>query len=175
MIEIRGGSRIRKTSVSSPWLAGWPWRLSLEDIQHIPDGKASGWRLRVAERHPKITSEAFRTLSSLLITLKPVTSGDWVERVYHEAVSRLGNHDTDAEVRACAEKTIGDLWISATDLLKTKVLPLSLERGDRWMGSWAFWMLKRRDLAVRIIVTPLLNLDRARRLPDQASAAGAGQ
>lgn len=45
-----------------------------------------------------------------------------------------------------------------TELLKTRVLPLAFERGDRWMGSWAFWMLKRRDLAVRIIVTPLRDL-----------------
>ncbi|SNX84181.1 related to RAV1 - Regulator of (H+)-ATPase in vacuolar membrane [Melanopsichium pennsylvanicum] len=44
------------------------------------------------------------------------------------------------------------------DLLKTRILPLAFERGDRWMGSWAFWMLKRRDLAVRIIVTPLRDL-----------------
>lgn len=42
------------------------------------------------------------------------------------------------------------------DLLKTRVLPLAFERGDRWMGSWAFWMLKRRDLAVRIIVVSFL-------------------
>ncbi len=45
-----------------------------------------------------------------------------------------------------------------TELLQTRVLPLAFERGDRWMGSWAFWMLKRRDLAVRIIVTPLRDL-----------------
>ncbi|GAK61863.1 wd repeat protein [Moesziomyces antarcticus] len=44
------------------------------------------------------------------------------------------------------------------ELLQTRVLPLAFERGDRWMGSWAFWMLKRRDLAVRIIVTPLRDL-----------------
>lgn len=44
------------------------------------------------------------------------------------------------------------------DILKTRVLPLAFETGDRWMGSWAFWMLKRRDLAVRIIVTPLRDL-----------------
>lgn len=74
----------------------------------------------LTERHPRITSEGFRTFSSLLIALKPLKGGDWVERVYSEAISRLSNHDTDAEVRACAEKTIGDLWISATELLKTK-------------------------------------------------------
>jgi len=32
----------------------------------------------------------------------------------------LGNHDTDAEVRTCAEVCIGDLWISATDVMKSK-------------------------------------------------------
>lgn len=74
----------------------------------------------LTERHPKITSEGFRTFSSLLTATKPVKGGNWVERVYAEAVSRLSNHDTDAEVRLSAEKTIGDLWISATDLLKTK-------------------------------------------------------
>lgn len=74
----------------------------------------------LTERHPRITSEGFRTFSSLLIALKPVKGSPWAEKVYSEAVSRLSNHDTDAEVRACAEKTIGDLWISATDLLRTK-------------------------------------------------------
>ncbi|KAI0344168.1 ARM repeat-containing protein [Trametopsis cervina] len=74
----------------------------------------------LTERHPKITSEAFRTFSSLLTALKPVKGGDWVDHVYAECLSRLSNHDTDAEVRTCAEKTISDLWISATDVLKAK-------------------------------------------------------
>ena len=74
----------------------------------------------LAEKHPRISSEAFRNFSSLLIAMQPVKGGAWVERVYEEAVKRLSNHDTDAEVRACAEECIGDLWISATDILKTK-------------------------------------------------------
>lgn len=74
----------------------------------------------LTEKHPKIASEGFRTFSALLGALKPVKGGDWVDRVYNEAVARLSNHDTDAEVRSCAEKTVGDLWISATDVLKTK-------------------------------------------------------
>lgn len=74
----------------------------------------------VSERHPKIASEGFRTVSSLLNSLKPVQSGAWVDKVYDEAVQRLSNHDTDAEVRACAEQTIGDLWICASDIVKTK-------------------------------------------------------
>jgi cullin-associated NEDD8-dissociated protein 1 len=74
----------------------------------------------LSERHPKITSEAYRTFSSLLNNLKPIEGADWVERIYTEAVSRLANHDTDAEVRACAEAIIGDLWISAPSQIKTK-------------------------------------------------------
>lgn len=37
-------------------------------------------------------------------------------------------------------------------LLKDKVLPLAVAEGNRWMATWAYWMLKRRDLAVRAIV-----------------------
>lgn len=40
--------------------------------------------------------------------------------MYGEAVSRLGNHDTDAELRACAENAISDLWVCATDVMKMK-------------------------------------------------------
>lgn len=74
----------------------------------------------LAEKHPRIASEAFRNFSALLNAMQPVKSGQWVDRVYDEAVRRLSNHDTDAEVRSCAEEAIGDLWISATDVVKTK-------------------------------------------------------
>ncbi|KAI9065798.1 ARM repeat-containing protein [Trametes sanguinea] len=74
----------------------------------------------LAEKHPRIASEAFRIFSALLTAMQPVKGGAWVDRVYDEAVRRLSNHDTDAEVRACAEECIGDLWISALDVMKTK-------------------------------------------------------
>lgn len=74
----------------------------------------------IAERHPKIASEGFRTFSSLLNALNPVQGGTWVDSVYEEAVSRLSNHDTDAEVRLCAEQVIADLWICATDIVRNK-------------------------------------------------------
>ncbi|KAI0825335.1 ARM repeat-containing protein [Trametes gibbosa] len=74
----------------------------------------------LAEKHPRIASEAFRIFSALLNAMQPVKSGQWIDRVYDEAVRRLSNHDTDAEVRACAEECIGDLWVSATDVVKTK-------------------------------------------------------
>lgn len=74
----------------------------------------------LGEKHPRIASESFRVFSALLNAMKPVKGGDWVDPVYNEAVQRLGNHDTDAEVRVCAEVCIGDLWVSATDVMKGK-------------------------------------------------------
>jgi len=43
-------------------------------------------------------------------------------------------------------------------LLKTTVVPLAFKDGNRWLGSWAFWKLHRRDLAVRVLLTPLTEL-----------------
>lgn len=74
----------------------------------------------LAERHPRVASETFRVFSALLNALKPVKNADWAEQVYAQSVSRLGSHDTDADVRACAEETIADLWICATDVVKGK-------------------------------------------------------
>ena len=38
------------------------------------------------------------------------------------------------------------------DILNETVIPLAFKKGNRWLGSWAFWLLHRRDLAVRILV-----------------------
>lgn len=37
-------------------------------------------------------------------------------------------------------------------ILTNTVLPTAFGLGNRWLGSWAFWMLHRRDLAVRILL-----------------------
>jgi RAVE protein 1 C terminal len=37
-------------------------------------------------------------------------------------------------------------------VLKDHVIPLTFRKGWRRLASWAFWMLKRRDLAVRVLV-----------------------
>ena len=72
------------------------------------------------ERHPRVASETFRVFSSLISSLSPIKSGDWVDSVYNKALTRLSNHDTDAEVRACAEECIGNLWVAAPEIMKTK-------------------------------------------------------
>lgn len=38
------------------------------------------------------------------------------------------------------------------DLIQEKVLPLAAQEGNRWLASWAFWMLHRRDMAVRALI-----------------------
>ncbi|KAF5376967.1 hypothetical protein D9615_007234 [Tricholomella constricta] len=74
----------------------------------------------LGERHPRIASESFRVFSALLNALKPVKGAEWADPVYEQAVSKLSSHDTDAEVRACAEDSIADLWICATESVRGK-------------------------------------------------------
>ena len=98
----------------------------------------------LGERHPRVASEAFRVFSALLNALKPVksTGGDWADSVYDEAVSRLSKNDTDAEVRACAEDTIADLWICATSVAQSK---------DRKEWEAICRMAGRTDGAVKVV------------------------
>ncbi|KAG6884973.1 hypothetical protein C0992_005551, partial [Termitomyces sp. T32_za158] len=74
----------------------------------------------LGERHPRIASESFRVFSALLNALKPIKGADWIEPVYEQAASKLGNHDTDAEVRECAEECIADMWIAATETIRSR-------------------------------------------------------
>ncbi|TEB18995.1 ARM repeat-containing protein, partial [Coprinellus micaceus] len=72
------------------------------------------------ERHPRVVSETFRVFSSLLTSLAPVKAAPWVDEVYNQALSKLSNHDTDAEVRTTAEECVGDLWIAASEVMRAK-------------------------------------------------------
>lgn len=40
-------------------------------------------------------------------------------------------------------------------ILEERVLPDAASDGNRWMASWAFWMLGRRDMAVRSLIVSL--------------------
>jgi len=72
------------------------------------------------ERHPRVSSEAFRAFSSLLRALKPVKIGDWVDSLYELSVKKLGSSDTDTDVRSSAEQCIGTLWTCATEVMQRK-------------------------------------------------------
>jgi len=49
-------------------------------------------------------------------------------------------------------------------ILKDTVLPVAFKLGNRWLGSWAFWLIHRRDLAVRILLVQILHLITCRTL-----------
>jgi RAVE protein 1 C terminal len=44
------------------------------------------------------------------------------------------------------------------ELIEERILPLAAETGNRWMATWAFWMLKKRDRAVRALISPIHTL-----------------
>ena len=37
-------------------------------------------------------------------------------------------------------------------VLTDTVIPLAFEGGHRWLASWAFWTIGRRDLSVRVLI-----------------------
>lgn len=52
----------------------------------------------------------------------------------------------------------GDDGLVFRMLLENKVLPLAASEGNRWLASWALWMLGRRDMAVRSLISPVHTL-----------------
>jgi cullin-associated NEDD8-dissociated protein 1 len=96
----------------------------------------------LGERHPRIASETFRVFSSLLNSLRPVKSADWVDQLYDQAIQRLASHDTDAEVRTSAEECIADLWVCATDIVSTK---------NRKEWEYICRSLGKTDSAVKVV------------------------
>ncbi|KAG8885003.1 regulator of (H+)-ATPase in vacuolar membrane [Tulasnella sp. 331] len=65
---------------------------------------------------------------------------------------------------ALARVVEGDDGPVLKNILEKNVIPRAFKEGNRWLGSWAFWMLKRRDIAVRILLTPLHDLATALQL-----------
>ncbi|KAJ5097458.1 hypothetical protein N7456_008179 [Penicillium angulare] len=52
----------------------------------------------------------------------------------------------------------GDNGPVLKELLEERVLPEAASEGNRWQASWAFWMLGRRDMAVRALISPIESL-----------------
>lgn len=44
------------------------------------------------------------------------------------------------------------------NLLETRILPSAIGDGNRWLTAWALWILKRKDTAVRALLSPLSTL-----------------
>ncbi|KAK2461643.1 hypothetical protein APHAL10511_006106 [Amanita phalloides] len=90
---------------------------------------------------------------------------------YAAAFFLLGNSLQDA-VNVCI-RNVGDFQLAIAlsrvveqsnegpvflDIVKKTVLPIAFTNGNRWLASWAFWLLHRRDLAVRVLLTPLQDI-----------------
>lgn len=43
-------------------------------------------------------------------------------------------------------------------LLEDRIMPQAALEGNRWLATWAFWMLGRRDMAVRALISPVYTL-----------------
>lgn len=52
----------------------------------------------------------------------------------------------------------GDKGPVLRELLEDKILPLAAQEGNRWLASWTFWMLHRRDMSVRALISPVYTL-----------------
>ncbi|KAJ8083807.1 regulator of (H+)-ATPase in vacuolar membrane [Marasmius tenuissimus] len=90
---------------------------------------------------------------------------------YAAAFFLLGNSLKDA-VNVCV-KQLNDFQLAVaiariveqsdegpvlSSILNNTVVPTAFKEGNRWLASWAFWLLHRRDLSVRVLVSPLQDL-----------------
>jgi hypothetical protein len=76
-----------------------------------------------------------------------------------DAVSVIHNQLGDTQLAIAVARVYGgdDSPVLIT-FLKDKILPEAARDGNRWLATWAYWLLGRRDTAVRSLVTPLSRL-----------------
>jgi hypothetical protein len=76
-----------------------------------------------------------------------------------DAVTVLHNQLGDTQLAIAVARVYGgDDSPILLDFLQDKILPQAAREGNRWLATWTFWMLNRRDNAVRCLVTPLSTL-----------------
>lgn len=74
-----------------------------------------------------------------------------------DAVSVLSNQLNDTQLAiAVARVYEGDHGPVLKEFLEEKVLPDATVDGNRWMATWALWMLGRRDRAVRALIVSFM-------------------
>ncbi|KAI8935121.1 hypothetical protein NX059_007715 [Plenodomus lindquistii] len=76
-----------------------------------------------------------------------------------DAVSVLHNQLGDTQLAIAVARVYGgdDSPILLT-FLREKVLPQAARQGNRWLATWAYWLLNRRDTAVQALIKPLHRL-----------------
>jgi hypothetical protein len=76
-----------------------------------------------------------------------------------DAVSVIHNQLGDTQLAVAVARVYGgDESPVLVNFLKDKILPQAARDGNRWLATWAYWLLGRRDTAVRSLVTPLSRL-----------------
>ncbi|UPX15395.1 regulator of (H+)-ATPase in vacuolar membrane [Ascochyta rabiei] len=76
-----------------------------------------------------------------------------------DAVQVLHNQLKDTQLAIAVARVYGgDDHPVLLTFLKDKILPQAARDGNRWLATWAYWLLGRRDTAVRSLVTPLSRL-----------------
>ncbi|KAL1651809.1 regulator of (H+)-ATPase in vacuolar membrane [Didymella pomorum] len=77
----------------------------------------------------------------------------------HDAVQVLHNQLGDTQLAIAVARVYGgDESPVLLTFLREKILPQAARDSNRWLATWCYWMLGRRDLAVRSLVTPLSRL-----------------
>ncbi|KAJ4307103.1 regulator of (H+)-ATPase in vacuolar membrane [Collariella sp. IMI 366227] len=81
----------------------------------------------------------------------------------HDAVNVCLNQLKDLQLAiAVARVYEGDHGPVLRRLLEEEVLTIAAQEGNRWLASWAFWMLHRRDMAVRALILRQMTLQTLR-------------
>ncbi|RYO95394.1 hypothetical protein DL764_007712 [Monosporascus ibericus] len=87
-----------------------------------------------------------------------------------DAVNICLNQICDLQLAiAIARVYEGDNGPVLNKLLEEEVLTRAAQEGNRWLASWAFWMLRRRDMAVRALIAPVYTLLETPPSPDLKS------
>ncbi|KAK3683584.1 RAVE protein 1 C terminal-domain-containing protein [Podospora appendiculata] len=87
-----------------------------------------------------------------------------------DAVNVILNQIKDLQLAVAVARVYeGDQGPMLRKLLEDEVLSIAAQEGNRWLASWAFWMLHRRDMAVRALVTPVYDLIETPGSPDLKS------
>lgn len=70
-----------------------------------------------------------------------------------DAVNVCANQLQDLQLAVAVARVYeGDKGLVVRSLLEDKVLPQAALEGNRWLATWSFWMLGRRDMAVRALI-----------------------
>jgi len=87
-----------------------------------------------------------------------------------DAVSVLHNQLGDTQLAIAVARVYGgDDSPILLDFLRDKILPQAAREGNRWLATWAYWLLNKKDMAVRSLVTPLTTLLETSEPPSSAA------